>query len=58
MCQREGRNCRRPVKICQSNGRERRSRENLSCRKMRETPQIYLERELCNKLEFLKNNSS
>ena len=47
-----------PGKMCQRKGRKGRRREKLSCRKRRETPQIYLERELCNKLEFLKNNSS
>ena len=44
MCNSEGRKGRRPGEMCQMKGRERVRQEKLSCRKSRETPQLYLDR--------------
>ena len=58
MCQRKGKKGVMPGKMCHRKGREWRRREKLSCWKIRETPQIYLEKELWSQLEVLNNKSS
>ena len=40
--------------IFQRKGREQKKREKLSCRKRRETPHIYMDRELWSQLEVPK----